>query len=342
MQSTQIKAVELKPLKDNDKDFEAIEKQIREIWRQEIYLPLIRELKVPAKILKNAKDDYTDLLDAIRSGRLQFYRGQFSGRFNASISKDLKALGAKWDRKTGTFKLPQSSLTIEVRNAISASESHFRAKIADIDKKLAQILPEDVAEKLNVSNVFDQTLWKVEKNFQGSIHNLTIAPQLTKHQSKRLADEWQNNLKLPIKDWTQKEVEKLRKDVQVSIFAGNRHEAAIKIIQRSHQTSIAKAKFLARQETRLLLTKFKQTRYEDAGVNEYRWGISNHTIQPKGAPYVKGEVRHDHGVLDGKIFRWDNPPVTNQKTGARNNPGQDYNCRCFAIPIVKFKQEKSK
>lgn len=335
-QSNLSRAVELRPLKDSDKDFELVEKQIGLLWKRELYLPLLRELGVKSTVLKNAKE--SPLLRAIINGQIQFYRGTFRGRFNAAISKELKAMGAQWDRKTGMFKLPQSSLTLDVRTAISASKIQFETRLARIDKKLAQILPAEVADKLKISEHFDKTLWKVDKEFKGSLRNLTVAPQLTSERRKRLADEWQENMRLWIKDWTQKEIEKLRKDMQESVFAGNRHEAAVKIIQASHDTSINKAKFLARQETRLLLTKFKQTRYEDSGVNEYRWGISNHPIQAKGSPYMKGFVRHDHGMLEGKIFTWNNPPITDTLTGRRNNPAQDYNCRCFAVPIVRFKK----
>lgn len=332
MQSSQFKIIKVKPLKDSDKDFETIEKKLRELWKRELYLPIIKEFGAKSNALHNSRDD---LLNAIKYGRIQFYRGTFSGRFNANISKELKALGASWERKTGTWKLSQSSLPLEVRNAISSSESHFQTKIESIDRRLAQIVPEEIADHLKFEKHFDSILWKVDKEFHQNLKHLTIAPQLTKSQRIRIATEWQNNMKLQVTGWTQKEIVKLRKDIRESVYAGNRHEAAIKIIRASHDVSINKAKFLARQETRLLLTKFKQTRYEAAGVHEYEWGISNHPIQPLGAPYVRGEVRHDHGVLNGKIFRWDNPPVTDHKTGRRNNPGQDYNCRCFATPIVR-------
>lgn len=337
MQSEQIKTVELRPLKDNDKDYETIESRIRRIFREEIYLPLIKLLGEPSKTLKNSRDD---LLEAIKTGRIEFNRGSFSGRFNATISRELKALGASWDRKTRMWKLPQSALPLEVRMAISASESHFQIKIAAIDRKLAQILPEEIADHLKISDHFDSVLWKVDKDFQSSLRGLTLAPTLTKDQRQRMAEEYQQDMKRFIKDWSQKEIETLREDMQKSVFAGNRYETAIKLIKKSHDVSINKAKFLARQETRLLLTKFKQTRYEDAGVSKYRWGISNNAIQPKGGPYVKGQVRHDHGVLAGKVFEWQNPPITDTLTGARNNPGQDYNCRCYAVPIVSFKRGK--
>ena len=165
----------------------------------------------------------------------------------------------------------------------------------------------------------------------GSIKNITVGPQLTKEQAARIADEWQTNMKLWVKDFTEKEILKLRKDVKSSVFTGNRYESMVSKIQKSYGVSANKAKFLARQETSLLMTKFKETRYKDVGVNEYEWrcvaGSKNHPVRPA------------HKKLEGLRFSWDNPPITTApgEPVRRNNPGQDYNCRCFAKPIVRFK-----
>lgn len=334
MQSSQVESVELAPLRDNDRDYELVENKIRALLKREIYAPIMRMLGYTSRSLKNSRDE---LLTAIKSGRIQFYRGAFSGRFSAAISKELAELGARWDRRSGTYRLSSSSLPMEVKNAISGSLEGFRAKIAGIDRKLSRILPVEMAEQLQFSDIFDDTLYKTDKDLRGTLRNITVSPELSDDARERISKEWGQNMRLWIADWTEKEIVNLRKDMRASVFAGNRNEVATKMIQKSYGSSVKKAKFLARQETRLLLTKFKQTRYEDAGVNEYRWGIANRAIQAKGAPYVKGQVRHDHGMLAGKIFKWQNPPITDSKTGARNNPGQDYNCRCYAIPIVKFK-----
>ncbi len=40
-----------------------------------------------------------------------------------------------------------------------------------------------------------------------------------------------------------------------------------------------------------------------------------------------GKVRGDHAVRAGRRFSWDNPPDG-------ENPGEDYNCRCWAEPVV--------
>ena len=37
----------------------------------------------------------------------------------------------------------------------------------------------------------------------------------------------------------------------------------------------------------------------------------------------------------GEVFKFSNPPI-DSPNGSRHNPGQNYNCRCIAIPVVKF------
>lgn len=324
------KVIELKPIKETTEDFEHLEETVRQLWRKQLYVPLMKALGYPVNKLTNSK---RDLADALRTGRITYYRGQFSGRFSSTTSKELKSYGAEWDRRTGTFRLPQSSLPQELRAVIAASERQFRAKIADIDKKLAQILPEEIADKLQATKIFDTSLWKVQREFDQTVKNITVSSKLSDSQREKIAAEWNDNMKLWIRDWTAEEIRKLRGEMQKTIFTGNRYESAVKTIQKSYGQSQNKAKFLARQETGLLMAKFKETRYMDAGIMEYRWGCV------AGSP--KHPVRPWHKALEGKIFRWDHPPVTTKPGEAvrRNNPGEDYNCRCFARPIVRVNRE---
>jgi len=70
-----------------------------------------------------------------------------------------------------------------------------------------------------------------------------------------------------------------------------------------------------------------ETFAKDAGNEKYRWKIR---------PYASMTgTRADHAILDGEIFHFDDPPVTDHRTGAKNNPGQDFNCHCVATHIYK-------
>lgn len=320
--------IELHPIKETTEDFDRLEARIKTLFKESIYYPLLKELIIQKKTLQN---DLDDLLDALRSGRITFSKGEFQGRFSASISKELRKLGAKWNR--GVYRIPKSSLPSSVKQAIATSEVRFKEKMAQLDKKLSQILPEEIADKLKSEDLFDRTLWKTDKSLKKSMANLTVVPEMSASRRKLIAEEWHDNMKLWIKDFSEKEIKSLRSKIQKNVFAGNRYEGVIQTIQKSYGVSANKAKFLARQETSLLMTKFKESRYTDAGINEYRWKCVAGT--------AKHPVRPSHKVLDNKIFSWDDPPITTApgEPQRRNNPGQDYNCRCFAKPIVRFKQK---
>ncbi len=314
----------LTPIKEKPEDYDAIEKEISIAFKKFIYIPLMKELGLGQVSLKNSIDD---LSDAIQRGRIQFNRGKFTGKFTTKLAKELRAIGATWSRQYSAFILPSSQLPPEVRRAVDVSESRFQSTASKINKILSEMSPAEIAGKMKLESLFESSLWKVDKEFQKSVKGITIAPKLTEHQAKRISTEYTQNMQLYIKDWAEKEIVELRDRINERATKGYRYETVIKEIEKSYGVSQRKAKFLARQETSLMMTKFKQVRYEDAGVNEYIWGCvagsPNHPVRPM------------HKALEGKIFRWDKPPKVNDK-GEKKNPGQDYGCRCFARPIVKF------
>lgn len=315
---------ELSPIRETGLDFDAIKAAIEALFKKEIYLPILRELGVKPKAIKNSLDD---LIQAVQAGRIGFYRGKFSGKFNSTITKELYALGAKWNKRESVFEISMSALPIDLANAIRASEDAFLRTAAKIDKRLSEMVPEDIAEKLRISELYDKTIYRMDRKFESTVGSLIITPKLTPEQRAVIAKDYSNNMKLYIKDWTQNEIKELRQKLQKSAFAGARYETMEKHIQRSYGVSQNKAKFLARQETGLLLAKFREVRYADAGITEYRW------TTVKGTP--AHPVRPTHKILDGKVFSFKKPPVVDNK-GSRKNPGEDFGCRCTAIPIVKF------
>lgn len=328
-----MKEILLKPIKESAEDWDKLEQTLVEWFRKEIYVPVFKSLGASPVRLTNSR---TDLYDALRSGRVSFGQGAFSGRFNASVSRELEEMGARWDRRRAAWLIRKSALPLDVIQVIEASTSQFKRKLAAIDKELAQILPEEIAGKLSVEQIFDASLWKVDREFRETVKSITVSPTLTDEARKRIASEWQTNMRLWVKDFTEAEIIKLRTNLKTAAFAGNRYESAVKTIQKSFGVSQNKAKFLARQETSLLMTKFKETRYSEAGVMEYRWGcVAGSKFHP---------VRPWHKALEGKVFRWDDPPITTKpgEPVRRNNPGQDYNCRCFAKPIVRFRDSEAK
>ena len=188
-------------------------------------------------------------------------------------------------------------------------------------------MPANFADNFKIEKFFDTQIFKTDVKINKTLEGITVAPKLTKDERNTIAKAYTKNLDKYIKDFSEKEIVELRSKIEKNVLEGGRYESMVDIIEKSYGVSKRKAKFLARQETGLMMSEFKKVRYLDAGVKEYIWTCA------AGSP--KHPVRPMHKALDGKKFSWNNPPITDEK-GNRNNPGEDFNCRCYAIPVVKF------
>lgn len=327
-----MKQIALKPIRDNPEDYDRIEKKIRELFRTQFYMPLMLELGGHSKLIQNSVDD---LFSAIRKGRVTFNRGKFRGNFSSVISSELRSIGAKWNKQTASFDIPKARIPEVIKYAIDAAYQKFLETSRKIDKKLSEASPEEIAGKLKIEHIFDATIYKVEGEFGKSIKGITVAPQVSTSAMRRISEEYSENMKLKIRGWLNDEIRELREKVKEQTFKGFRYESLAKTIQQSYQVSERKAKFLARQETNLLIGKFKETRYADAGVRFYKWkcvvGSPNHPVRPR-------HQKLNDESAKGKLFRFDDPPISTEpgEPVRKCNPGEDYGCRCVAIPQIKF------
>lgn len=338
--------LKLRPIMDSDRDYEALEARLKRFFYEELYKPLIKILRLPAKTVKNSKSENRALADALFRGQITYSKSKLYGRFSASVSKELRDLGAKFDRRAGAFVLPESLMPPEIKSIVSSSLVRMEEQMAKVDKHLAEIVPKEFADKFKCEDLFNKDLWRADTEFRKNVKKVAVVPGLSESARGRIAEDWQENMNLWIRDWTAEQIKDLRKDILEATLSGARRESSVpailkvtKTIQKSHGEALRKAKFLARQETRLLMAKFKEVRYDAAGVKEYEWRCVHRPHDETPSQHTPGNVRYAHGKLEGKIFRWDAPPVTTNpgQPTRRNNPGQDFNCRCFARPVVKFK-----
>ena len=86
------------------------------------------------------------------------------------------------------------------------------------------------------------------------------------------------------------------------------------LIDRGH-VSDRRAELIARDQTYKLNAAVTRAHHEDAGVSSYWWSTS-----------LDERVRPAHEDLEGQVFQYTAPPEP-------GNPGDDYNCRCCAIPV---------
>lgn len=309
----------LKPLLMKTEYYEPIEKKLAK-WFYEIILKPVLQILKEGDVINNSGDA---IVEAINAGKIRYENGAFYGKFNSRVSKELLAQGAKFNAIKKTFEIPKSKLKPDYLFAIA----RYEMRLQKVSEKIVSILDDKritgQMERLNLLPDFEKVVTKLNKNYKDIAAEIAIKPELTPAMEKQIATEWKNNLDLYIKDYTQKATLELRSKVQENVYAGNRANNLIKIIEAQGISDKAKAKFLARQETSLLVSKFRESRFTAAGITKYKW---------RGA--MDERERPDHKALQNKIFSWNEPPVTDRKTGKRSNPGEDFGCRCIAIPVV--------
>lgn len=143
-------------------------------------------------------------------------------------------------------------------------------------------------------------------------------------------DEWVRERSDLFKDIPNNVMIDVRKKLEEGYQKGTPTNEIKKEIQHVYSSARQEASDNAAGSVALLNYQVTRKTQEDAGVREYMW-------------YTRRDsrVRDCHASFDGRIFRWDGPPEIwyqtkyNGKvwTGRYCCPGQDYNCRCRAVPV---------
>lgn len=275
------------------------------------------------------------LEQALRSGKIWYSGGAFGGTFNAAISRELHQLGAKKDALNKVFVIEQTKLPISLRAAVSNATARSQAihdKIGSLLKTMQETIP-GAATGIQLSQRIDSILKDLDSQFVASLNQadvsaveaISVAPELEPPIRQRLTEVLTENLNLSIKNFSQEKIPELRRMVEQNWREGGRLDRLAKMIEAQYGVAERKAAFLARQETSLLASHFREERARAAGSLKYVWQTRH-----------DNRVRHDHKLLDGKTIFWDDPPIVNQHTGMRAHAGEDFGCRCVSLTVIEL------
>lgn len=272
------------------------------------------------------------IVAALRAGRIWYADGTFgtATTFGSEISRELRALGAHYDQDRHLFVLAATDIPYDLRGAIDSAQ----ARAIGVHEQMKDVLG-SMAENaaiapvgLKLASPIDRILKDLSDQFDKSVkgvESITVSPELQPAVRTELTKGFTENLDLYIKNFANEEIPELRQMVERNLMAGGRLDKLSKMIEAQYGVTKRKANFLAYQETSLLTAKFRMERAKNVGSVSYIW----HTRQDN-------RVRDDHQPLDKKVFFWDDPPVVDVSHGRHANPGEDYNCRCYAEPIIEL------
>lgn len=87
----------------------------------------------------------------------------------------------------------------------------------------------------------------------------------------------------------------------------------------------SRAQFIAVDQTGSVLGQMTAERHQQIGIDKFKW-LTSHDER----------VRDSHKDLSDKTFSYDDPPIVNGRVVL---PGEDYRCRCVAIPVFDDEEE---
>lgn len=326
----------LKDFKNLEKYSKLVEKKIMSDMWDMIYKPMFKIMEVEPENIK-AKNTIDVIIDALNKGEIFYQDNGFKARkkFSNEVSKELIKLGAEYNKYTHTFVISKNLLSDEILKTISDNLLRAQTKLNMINDFLQYV--EMNLDKIIETMVFDSEIVTIldEVGNEVKVNSnkiKVIAPELTEEQKSEIAQDYTYNMQFYIKKFSKQRLPELREKVQTAILEGYRPDQVENMIKKEYPKLAHKAKFLAENETSIMLSALKKSMYKEMGFTEFIW----QTI-------LDGRERPLHKQLHGKVFSFDNPPVIDEDTGQTGLPGQTYNCRCNMIPIqrdsVFFTQE---
>lgn len=303
-----------RPIEHRDAHSAVIESELIAWFREAIFFPLVLVLEEQKPAVRENAGQLA-LAKALRDGTVSYHDGKFSGTFDLAVSRELRDLGAWYHRPSNHFILSVEKIPYTLRALIAEADSRSKATH---DAVLAALLAvkinlESSPQTVEVRQPAETILDDLGAQFNSTVPGVETV--FTDADRRKLADRLTENLNLAIKDFVQERIPELRRRVELNLAAGGDLSKLTGIIEQEFGVAKNKAKFLAEQETALLISNYRRIRYEAAGSQSYVWETKRDE-----------KVRPGHASLHGRAFSWSNPPIVDPAMGRRCHPGEDFNC----------------
>ena len=317
----------LQPLIHRDSYTGFVEAEITSYLSETIYNPLI-ELLHSEGLRTNENKEHSAVWDAIIAGTLWYAAGVFTGIFDAAISRELRAMGAKFT--ANGFVLPIDEIPISLRGALALSNSKSRTLHRTVQSTLDEMQENILIAATGM--LFSDIVDKITEDLQGQLvrtvsaeASLPTLPKTPQGLIETLKESLTGEMTRAIKQSALEQINYLRAKVLDNLQNGGRTDRLAELIRAYFGVAKRRARLIAEYGTGQLVSDFRETSYEALGSTEYVWDTSHDE-----------KVRADHRALDGRVFSWSNPPIADRATGFRGHPGHAANCRCSARPIINF------
>jgi uncharacterized protein with gpF-like domain len=253
------------------------------------------------------EEDYSERLQALVDKMTGSVSRQFNGYFTPRRLNDKK-----------------ETITTKTKLLIAALLLRFRKKFREASGPYARHM-------INSVNVYSSTATQnslfalpgKRLNTKGISKEGKAAMQALFNENKTLinslCDHYFTNLSVTI---MQAIVEQLPEQIE-------------QIVEKQNKVVTRRAKTIAVDQLHKAMQAITKQKLLDQGFTRFAWVYT----------YRSKEPRKSHVAMNGKIYRFDAPPITNLDNKGqeprRGYPGTEINCKCVMRPVADWEKESS-
>lgn len=184
------------------------------------------------------------------------------------------------------------------------------------------------ASKRMVDRSLKHSTVQLKNSLKDAGEAMVVKPDFMNDRLREITTASANEAAGLIKLIPEKYLSEVAGQVMRSITSGKGMADLVPYLNDKYGQNIRHARLVAHDQTRKTLTSISKERLTAAGVEEFEWRHSSGGRHP----------RKLHQELNGKVFRFDDPPYIGDMYGqpVYGLPSTLPNCRCLLIPRLNF------
>lgn len=183
----------------------------------------------------------------------------------------------------------------------------------------------------HIYNIFKNVDSKFRNDIGINVHKIGFSKEI----KEKITFMIETNINL-IKSIPQDIIQSLDNVLYQGSFGGNRQQIS-KALQSIKNVSKNKIDTISRDQTNKALNAVSVIRATQVGLEYYEWLTAK---DERVSEDNKKTGMGGHKKLHGKIFRYDTPEAIIDYKGTKGHPSQRVNCRCTAVPIYVYPNQK--
>lgn len=209
------------------------------------------------------------------------------------------------------------SVPDEAQRRLEALQVRYRQKFA--------ALAEEWGRRM-IAGVMSQSTAQLDIGLKDMAERMEIHATMAEPRLRAVVEASTKSCTQLIKRIPEKYLGEVQIAVMSAITTGSGLGELVPYLTEKYEGDARHAHLTALDQVRKASENVNAARLQALGVEEYVW------IHTGGERYP----RKLHQSYSGRIFRYDDPPVIDERTGVRGKPGDAIGCRCRQRAVLRF------